>query len=50
MTVRISRYVSIVATAAAAGLAACASSTSRGGVTMAGSAVATTTNVKPFFV
>jgi sugar lactone lactonase YvrE len=50
MTARISRYVSLVATASAAVLAACASSTSRGGVTMAGSAVATTTNVKPFFV
>jgi sugar lactone lactonase YvrE len=50
MTVRISRYVSIIATAAAAGLGACASSstTSRGAVTQTGAAA--TTNVKPFFV
>jgi sugar lactone lactonase YvrE len=51
MTVRISRYVSIVA--AAASLAACASgaATSRSTVTTtAGAAAAATTNVKPFFV
>ena len=51
MTSHVSRYASIVVTAAASVLAACASgtTTSRGGVTMAGDAVATT-NVKPFFV
>ncbi|HEX7979105.1 MAG TPA: hypothetical protein VF461_10910 [Gemmatimonadaceae bacterium] len=50
MTVRISRYVSIIATAAAAGLGACATSTttSRGTVTQTGAAA--TTSVKPFFV
>src|SRR6476660_1259815 len=52
MTVRISRYIPIVATAAAASLAACASGTtsSRSAVTTTAGAVATTTSVKPFFV
>jgi sugar lactone lactonase YvrE len=50
MTVHMSRYLSIAA--AAASLGACASGTtaSRSAVTTAGGAVATTTNVKPFFV
>jgi len=51
MTVRISWYVSIITTAAAAVLAACASGTTtgRGAVAQTGGVVATT-NVKPFFV
>jgi len=49
MTSHVSRYVSIVATAAAAALTACASATTtRGTVTQTGAAAST--DVKPFFV
>jgi len=50
MTVRISRYVSIIATAAAAGLGACATSTTTSRGTVAPTGAAATTSVKPFFV
>jgi sugar lactone lactonase YvrE len=50
MTVRISRYVSIIATAAAAGLGACATSTTTSRGTVAQTGAAATTSVKPFFV
>jgi sugar lactone lactonase YvrE len=50
MTVRISRYVSIIATAAAAGLGACATGTTTSRGTVAQTGAAATTSVKPFFV
>jgi len=50
MTVRISRYVSIIATAAAAGFGACATGTTTSRGTVAQTGVAATASVKPFFV